>query len=196
MLALFVASIMLLVDAHRFRGALCLGLSAAAKLVPFAAAPWVVLEETRSLRGRDLAASLAIMSALVAAPIIVCFIPFWDGPRTLVGLQGTAAVALSAPGAHHASWPVLVKLENAAAMFWPGLLLYAALTIWQVMRPARVLWLAAWSILVLSPVFWYAGIWFPWYLAWAWMPALLRWNRLHVGLSAVIFSFSLIWFLS
>ena len=34
---------------------------------------------------------------------------------------------------------------------------------------------------------------FPWYILWFWPVCLVRWNRLHLGLSTACFGLSLIW---
>ncbi len=53
-------------------------------------------------------------------------------------------------------------------------------------------WLSAWSILALCVFLFALGIWYPWYLTWAWTVALTRWDRPAVYVSLTCFTLAVL----
>jgi hypothetical protein len=91
-------------------------------------------------------------------------------------------------GAGHATasalGPVLTQI--------PMMLIYAMLTIWPALLSKRPFpWLYAWILLTMAMVYVFVGIWFPWYMCWFFVPALIRWKTFDKLLILVSVSFAL-----
>ena len=142
--------------------------------------------------------------ALVALPLVLAFAPLWHGVATFASVQDRSAYHLSHAllirnAAMHL-WMTAHGFPDLAASTavslsrnWVCLAVFSALTLALVLRPAQNAWLSAWCILAAALMFFAFGNAFPWYILWFWPVCLVRWNRLHLGLSTACFGLSLIW---
>jgi len=211
MMALVVAALVAHAAARPRVAALLVGGAAAVKLVPLVMVPWLAVIAARAAGPRwpSRLAAAGLTTALGLAPLVVTYAPFWEGPRTLAGLQqrwnagdatpvaaspspsGTAAgPATTTRPADASGWRrVLGALSHA----WPALLVFLWATAVVVMGqgdPALRL-ATVFGVLSLAIMIFVAGMWFPWYLAWTWPLALLRFTRAHLVLSGFLLPFSL-----
>jgi len=205
-LAFLLIGAALFADKKYFVAALCLGLSVGIKPVTLALLPWALLEYWRVEQGRSRRQklpALLIAPLLVLLPLAVFFAPLWDGPATLASAQlrtnygqGTAylaqAAALHSWFAGHGVGPGLASLLTSLVQNRLLVLLYAALTVWLWKMPRTGGWLLAWAVFSLGVMFLFLKPAFPWYITWFWPICLLRWDRLHLSLSAACFGLSLL----
>lgn len=204
MLALALCAAALLLEKRYAWAGLLLGLSIGVKLITLALLPWLLLECWRRNTGRARWTAALPFLGGVLAPLVLGYAAFWHGPDTLLALQqrslhGFDAAAqaqtarigawLSARGVAQAAIPLLTALTQRGGL----VLLYAGLTVWLWRARPVGGWLTAW--LLFAPCLMFAGMGdpFPWYIAWFWTPALLRGNRLSLGLSAASFLLALTW---
>ena len=183
--------------------ALCLGLSVAVKPVTLALLPWMLLEYARGRSWRQTLPGLALAPMIVLLPLIVFFAPLWAGPATLASAQARTLYAQSpaflarAAAVHgwlaaHGAGPGLSSLLTSLTVNWVLVLLYAALTVWLWKAPRTGGWLSAWALFSFAVMFLFLKPPFPWYVTWFWPICLLRWDRLHLCLSAGCFGLSLL----
>ncbi len=200
MMALMVAAAWAYLEERSLLGGLCVGLAVAIKFVPLAVLPWIALEQSRGASRAGKLWSCASIPLLGLTPLILGFGPFWQGPETLEGLRFRSDFARTAevPGPPVPDWIRELGLADAAGSLasvfldqWPIAVLYLVLSVWLWRRPKPCGWLDAWVILSLAVNAWSAGVWFPWYLIWPWLPALLRWDKPHLYLSLTCFGLSL-----
>jgi len=80
------------------------------------------------------------------------------------------------------------------ARSWPALLvfLWASLAIGFGQGAAVFRLATVWAYVALAIMLFVAGPWFPWYLAWIWPAAVLRFSRPHLALSLFLLPFSLL----
>jgi len=178
--------------------ALCLGLSVSIKPVTLALLPWALLEYARLEQGRNRQQMLGALVAaplLVLLPLVLLFAPLWAGPSTLASaqlrmsfMQGgaylTRAATLHSWFAAHGLGPGLGSLLTSLIQNWMLVVLYAALTVWLWRAPRVGGWLLAWAVFSVGVMFLFLKPPFPWYVTWFWPICLLRWDRLHLSLSA------------
>lgn len=186
--------------------ALCLGLSVSIKPITLALLPWALLEYARLEPGQS---RQKMLGALVAAPLLVLlplavfFAPLWAGPSTLASaqlrmsyMQGAAYLTRTASlhswFAAHGLGPGLGSLLTSLVQNWMLVLLYAALTVWLWRVPRVGGWLLAWAAFSVGVMFLFLKPPFPWYMTWFWPICLLRWDRLHLSLSAACLCLSLL----
>jgi len=186
--------------------ALCLGLSISIKPVTLALLPWAFLEYARLEHGRSrrqMLGALAAATLLVLLPLVLFFAPLWAGPATLASAQPRMSYeqgagylarteALHSWFAAHGLGPGLASPLTSLIQNWLLVLLYAALTVWLWRAPRTGGWLTAWAVFSLSVMFLFLKPAFPWYIIWFWPLCLLRWDRLHLSLSAGCFFLSLL----
>ena len=154
----------------------CRRASAAIKFVSAAVVPWLLLEDMRGKPGRRAVATAAGAAALVAAPCVAAFLPFWSGGSTFQGIRRVYELQ----GAHTASAGALLRL-GATAILYLGLTAW----LWRTRVPGR--FLAAWSIFALALPCLALPTWFAWYLLWALCVSLTRWDRTHLAISTACF---------
>ena len=186
--------------------ALCLGLSVSIKPVTLALLPWALLEYARLEHGRSwrqMLGALAAAPLLVLLPLVLFFVPFWAGPATLASAQlrmsygqGAAYVAQAASlhswFAAHGLGLGLGSLLTSLIQNWMLVLLYAALTVWLWRAPRLGGWLLALAVFSVGVMFLFPKPPFPLYVTWFWPICLLRWDRLHLSLSAACLCLSLL----
>ncbi len=183
--------------------ALCLGLSVAVKPVTLVLLPWMLLEYGRGRSWRQVLPALALAPIIVLLPLVLLFAPLWAGPATLASAQARTLYAQSpaflarAASVHgwlttHGAGPGLSSLLTSLTVNWPLVLLYAALTVWLWKAPRTGRWLSAWAVFSFGIMFLFLKPAFPWYITWFWPICLLRWDRLHLCLSAGCFGLSLL----
>jgi hypothetical protein len=154
--------------------------------------------------GRHSLLKAAVGLLLVALPLVLAFAPLWHGAATLASVQDRSAYHLSAAiMARNAAihlWLTAhgLPLSAASAVVFLSrngicLVIFTALTLALVLRPVPNAWLSAWCVLAAALMFYAFGNAFPWYILWFWPVCLVRWNRLHIGLSMACFCLSLIW---
>lgn len=204
LVSLLLAGVALFLE-KKYRGAaILLGLSVAVKLVTLLILPWAAWEYGRGRPRRELLIALAVGGGLSLLPLILGFAPLWHGAATLAAMHGRASYHadagrliqdartwgwLRAHGIPPALASVLV-LANGSRLV---LGLYLALTVWVVRARAGTAWLSAYAVMAAALMFLAMGQPFPWYVAWFWPVCLLRWDRLHLGLSGLCFGLSLAW---
>ena len=205
-LAFLLGGVALFFDKKYLAAALCLGLSVAIKPVTLALVPWALLEYWRVEHGRPLRQklpALALAPLLVLLPLVLLFVPLWAGPATLATAQlrtsyaqGAAylaqAAALHSWFAAHGAGPGLASLLTSLVQNRLLVLLYVALSVWLWKMPRTGGWLLAWGVFSLGVMFLFLKPAFPWYIIWFWPLLLLRWDRLHLTLSAGCFCLSLL----
>ena len=147
--------------------ALTVGLAVAVKPVAIVAVPALVLQDW--LRGRASRRWMDVTWDIVlsAAPALLASFVF-GGPITVARsvLQQGAA-----------------PLGNGGRML--GLLIVVAVTVWasrfiqQTATTLQAAWLTAWIPLSVALILIGSRQWFPWYISWALMPALVGWDERH-----------------
>ncbi len=191
MMALLLAGLACIARRWRWAGYLLVGFSAAVKFVSFAIVPWLLLESLRGQRLRRAAGVACAAAALILAPTVVGFAPFWSGPRTLGGAFEVYEARAGSPGKRVPAVEELPERSGeTASRSWHGLAarlaalaaLYLGLSVWIWRSRPPGPYLAAW--VVFSAILWLVvmPLGFAWYLAWPSTIALVRWNRLHVAL--------------
>lgn len=159
---------------------LLVGLSAGIKFVSAAIVPWLVLEHAAGQPPRRVAGHAAMAGALVVAPTVLGYVPFWDGLKTwssigeIFRIQGGAAVETGAgPGKLLARGLILLAL-------------YFGLSVWLWRWPTSGRHLAAWVVFSAALPLLGMPILFAWYLLWPSIVSLTRWDRLHVALTGAL----------
>ena len=164
----------------RFRfGALLLGIAGGLKILPLLLLPALLLRR----RGQPRQVLEVLTFGML--PVVLAYLPFWEGLSTFAGLsqrwqhEGGAAAARVATAA--ATWGRL------ASTVLPIVVVYVACLarLWQAQRarptafvPDDALTLDLWTFTALAVFLLATGIWFPWYLVWLWpgaLVALLAW---------------------
>jgi hypothetical protein len=171
----------------------------------------------RSSVGADVGASVtarvaaAVLSAALAlAPVVAAYVPFWEGPRTLGGLgqrwgagdpDRTAPAPAPTPAPTGAASPARAMADDSDVRLpwriltrtWPVLLLFLWAAVAVAMGEGEHVFRLAtvWGLLSLAIMLVVAGMWFPWYLAWTWPVAVLRFTRPHLVLMGFLLPFSL-----
>ncbi|BDI32808.1 hypothetical protein CCAX7_48590 [Capsulimonas corticalis] len=172
MIAFALLAAALLQERKPLLGGLALGVSIGVKFVTLALLPWLLIDLWKSSQPKMARVSaMAAFCAGAAAPVILCFAPFWHGLATLGALanrnqviQKAGASATDAShGLHHG------VLFSALHEHQTILILYAALTIAVALFRIRDGWVWAWTIFSSAFIYYSMGIWFPWYLLWPWL---------------------------
>ena len=204
MIALALCSVALILEKRWAGAGLLLGLSIGVKLVTLALLPWLLIECIRRSSGRARLTTSLTLAGSALLPLVIGYAAFWNGPDTLLALQQrslhgfdpaaqaqTARIGawLAAHGASAQAIPILTVLYQRRVLFAA----YALLSAWLWRNRAQGGWLTAWT--VFAPIVMFTGMGdpFPWYIAWFWPFALLRWNKLSLGLSAASFLLALVW---
>ena len=204
MMALVVLAGGFLVRRLPTRAALVLGAAVGVKVIPILVVPWMMWE----YRDR-LAAPVKLLKAASAflAPVVLAFVPYWQGPSTLrsILLRGTVkptsdAGLSSTIGTGHAG-PTLWTMVHDNAIV---VIAYAVLTSMVLLMSRRggqavdkeaqgasVSWALAWSMMSVIVVYFLLKLLFPWYAIWMWTAAMVSWTRSHLNLALISSSISL-----
>ncbi len=206
MMTLVLVSILCFVKKRYLVSGVVLGLAVGVKFVPLALLPWMMLEAGRDLHWRAKLKLGLLLTALTLLPLVIAYAPLYQGAQTWQAFQRRAQIGLNEEelareaqvrqwflerGAPESALPIAMLLYRQ----WPVLLLYVGLTLWLLLRPAPGHWLDAWAVLALGLNVWSMGIWFPWYIIWPWMTALVRWDkpRVHVSFACFCLALGLCW---
>jgi len=170
MAALMLAGIALVLKSS-WLGWPVIGLSVGVKFVTLAIVPWLIYRQVRAMPlPRAMGHALAVI-ALVAAPLVLFFVPYWSGSGTLGGIP--AVWSAKAAGNSGASIGVVVSgLVYLAVSFW----------LWRGRDDDRVA--PAWTVWALSFALLGMPIVLPWYLSWASALTFTRWDRRQRWLTA------------
>ena len=186
MVALLLVAVALHAQRRPIAAFLLLGLSAGIKFVSLALAPWLVLEQIAGWRPREVVRTVCVASALMLAPSILAYVPFWSGAATFQGMRRVVEIQTG-----HAAAVAPDSTESPSPQFDPNLLLhlgpaallYLGLTV-VVARSRRVgSSTAPWVVFAFALPFLALPSWFAWYLSWSCLLSLTRWDRLHCALS-------------
>jgi hypothetical protein len=177
-------------------GSLLLGLAAGIKYLPAATVPLLLLEHRRTgfqpVRTSDRLEAhptspkvIALLTVLlVAAPSIVCYLPFAHDSKLVEGLQAHFTREPAAEVKARIAWleehgvpKSLAAVAPSLSRQLPPVILYLGLLAWLWWRPTPGNWLLAWPFLSLGLFVFTLGIWYPWYLVWPWSVAATRWGR-------------------
>ena len=203
-LAFLLIGAALFFDGKYVAAALCLGLSVGIKPITLGLLPWALLEYGRGRSWRQALPALVLAPVLVLLPLTLFFAPLWAGPATLAAMQvrtsygQTPAFLAQAAAVHgwlaaHGAGPGLASLLTSVVQDRWLVALYAGLSIWLWKAPRTGGWLSAWAVFSFGMMFLFLKPPFPWYILWFWPVCLLRWDRLHLSLSAACLVLSLIW---
>ncbi len=197
MTALALSAALLFLRKNYALAGLILGLSAGIKLITVALLPWMIWEAWRSQAGRERLSAILGLTAGTLLPLVLGYLPFWHGAATFGALQVRSQTAVDAASLarnlRFGTWlighgvpPEVASLLMAVRQNSITLLLYLGLTLW-LGRAARgeARWLTCWALLAAFLMSYGMGMPLPWYMAWFWPVALLRWDRFHRGLSAM-----------
>jgi hypothetical protein len=177
MMALVVAAFAALLVSRAPVAAAWVGAAAGVKFLPLSIVPWIVLVDLRASprpwtrRARD-----GITCALIAAaPLALGFWPYWRGADVLAGLRARSIAGQPAS-----------RVDVLALV-----VIYAGATLWLARgRADRIV--GAWVAIAFGVFLLASGLWFPWYLTWAWLPLLLLPGRRAVAASTVAFAFAVL----
>jgi hypothetical protein len=155
------------------------GCAGAIKFLPLLLAPWFVWRAWRdpAARGRG-AVYWAGAVALVVAPLVIGYLPFWHGMATLAGLrqQWTVGRGVGGPIGPMLGLVIGLIVAYGLASRWAARDLSGLVSAWTAISGLGLVALA--------------GTWFPWYWIWPWSAALTRWDRR--GRLAALFLFCLV----
>lgn len=180
MMALVLLGLAALAADRPARAALAVGLAAAIKFLPLLLVPWLALLAASSSRRWTRAAWVVVLGI---GPVVLLFLPFWEGSATLSGLQERWARGhLERPGDIGA-----LVAKNALP-----LLVYVGASLWLVRRPQIDRLVSAWVVAAGAVLMMAAGVWFPWYLAWPWAATLVRWDTRHAAAAYLLFCFAVV----
>jgi hypothetical protein len=204
MIALCLASLCLY-DAHRhYKAAFTAGLSIAAKFVPLAVFPWILLDGFQTMI-KTKPRALAALCLLVVGPAALLMLPFWDHGAALQGLlirvqTGDAGIRHQLVTQSATARPdVASQIISVATGKGGTILLYAAITALLLFRSrllgnARIravietwatpgsypAWLVCWALFASLAVFSQMksiGFWVSWYCLWSIPVAASIWTK-------------------
>ncbi len=195
MMLLLLAGVLYLMKKQHIPGSLALGASIGIKFISVMAVPWLVWEYTQGRRMMQRVSFAGICGLLVLVPNLICYLPFWHGGALFQG------------AAHRWHWGMSwsASSKQATLTYWltrrlpdvwmdrvaflltgpiAVVIIFGALSVWLLRKGVEGSALTAWVILSGCLALFTMGVPFPWYLAWAWMASLVRWDRAHFALSA------------
>jgi hypothetical protein len=202
MMTLALGAASLFLRRHYALAGLALGLSAGIKLLTLALLPWMIWECVRVRTGRGRWTGVLGLTAGTLLPLVLAYLPFWQGAATFSALQMRALLAVDPASAvrnylfgqwlvRHGVAPAIASILMTIRQNALVLLLFLGLTLWIVRdRAAAGRWLTAWIPLAGFVLFYSMGMPDPWYMAWVWPVSLLRWGRVHHRISMACFSVS------
>jgi hypothetical protein len=184
MMALLVTAIGAALAGHPRRAALWAGVAAGIKFLPLLIVPWLLLGEWRgrAVAWARRAGDAVVYGAAALLPAAVAFVPYWQGPRTLLGLQERWQT-----GQVNTGFGGVSVWGQAAAL----VAVYASATVW-VARGGTARIPMGWIIVATALHMMAVGLWFPWYLSWIWIVALLGWDRRSATVSYLAFCFAFV----
>ena len=162
------------------------------------------MEHGRGLPWKRRVAGVGIAFVIIAMPFVLCYSGLWSVQETLAALHARSLYRASPEslllnqqvfiwlrahgvGASLAS-PLVTLVQDRVVVA-----LYGVLTLWLWRQRQPGAWMTAWALLAAAAMLLLMGLPFPWYISWFWPLCLLRWDRLHIGLSAACFCLSLTW---
>ena len=179
MMALLLAALALLPGRRWPLGFLVLGLSVGVKYMSLAIVPWLVIERVREMPWKRALAHAGAALSLGLAPLALALLPFWTGGGALSALTGVYGERATRDPA--AGVGVLLVV-----------VLYLAFTVW-VWRGPGDRTVPAWTVWSTSGILFAIPGVLPWYLSWPIGPALTRWDRRQVALTAACLAVSAFW---
>lgn len=192
MMSLLLVGISLFLKKRYFTASLLFGLSIGIKYITVLILPWAIIECCRGRPFRQKVWLSTAITAVTTIPVVLCFLPFMHGSSAFAGLYERWLWSACVPGAkdiNPADWAQqaatrgsIVRALGSQLVLIP---LFACLSFWVLQQKTANRWLAAWVIFSLSLILLVTGIWFPWYVMWPWVVALVWWDRLHIRLSAL-----------
>lgn len=156
------------------------GAGAAIKFIPLLLAPWLAVRASRdgAPRARERPVVFwASAAAMLLAPLVLGYLPFWHGAETFAGLHQRWIANRGAPGAP-ATWRTTAALVALGAAYGIGLRWSA-----RDLRGVAAAWVGV-SMLTFVLL---AASWYPWYWIWPFSMALVRWDRRGQAVSLVLF---------
>lgn len=204
MVSFLLVGAMFYLEKKYLLASLFLGLSVGVKMLTLAVLPWALMDYGRGKSWPRRIGGAAIALAFLLLPLVICYGRLWAGVHTLGSISQRATLngsevtfaqdmAVRAWLLAHGAGTFLTILLSAFFHHRLVVAAYLALTFWLWRRPAPARWLQAWAVLAVPLMLFALGLPFPWYISWFLPVCLLRWDRLHIGLSAACFGLSLVW---
>ena len=204
MVSFLLVGAMFYLEKKYLPAALFLGLSVGVKMVTLAVLPWVLMDYSRGRSWRQKFGAAFVAIALVLLPSVICYSGLGSGLETLAAVQSRSLYRASPEALAQDQQVFLWLLTHGiqAVLAAPlvtlfqdrvVVLLYALLTVWLWRQRQDGAWMTAWVLLAACAMLLLMGLPFPWYICWFWPLCLLRWDRLHLSLSAACFCLSLTW---
>jgi len=201
MMGLALLAVLLVLKGKWTAGLVSLGLSVSVKFITLAILPWLVIRRLRGRPLREQAPLAALMVLIALTPIVLLYVPLWDGGAPIKGMQSQSACGLKATTGFQAAG---LFLENAGApkvvasaavatlSRWWLILLYVGLTAWIWRSKDQANWMVAWIVFSGCVAFFVVKARFPWYFVCPWMLTLTRWDRAYRFLSCACFGFGMV----
>lgn len=204
MISFLMVGAMFYLEKKYLLASLFLGLSVGVKSITIVLLPWALMEYGRGRPWKQKLIALLAACALVAVPLLVCYGRLWGGANTFAAMNARSFYHMSpatlAQDHHFYLWLKAHGVQDALAsplvtLFQDrmAVAVYAVLSLWLLRRRESGSWLTGWIFLAPCLMLILMGLPFPWYIIWFWPVCLLRWDRLHLSLSAACFIMSLIW---
>jgi hypothetical protein len=129
--------------------------------------------------------AMAWRAGVALAVLIVLVIPFWSGPQTILSLVASpSAQQLDNSPMDMISWPLSwiagslgiadAHTATVGALKLIGVLVFAAIWLWQLLRRAPHDVLTAWGWVLLGYLLFVSGWFWPWYVTWPLVVVALR----------------------
>ncbi len=204
MVSFLLVGAMFYLEKKYLLASLFLGLSVGVKMLTIIVLPWALMDYGRGKSWPKRIAGTAIALLFLLLPLVICYGRLWAGAHTLDSVSQRATLYGSAAAfaqdmavrmwlLHHGAGTLLTILLSALFHHRLVVAAYFVLTIWLWRRPGPARWLLAWAGIAVPLMLVALGLPFPWYISWFLPVCLLRWDRLHIGLSAACFGLSLVW---
>lgn len=185
-------------------GMLILGLSISVKYMTAAMLPLLVIDRLKKKGCSPATVSLTLFACLLSlVPVVLFFIPFWQGSSTFSGLSSLPSIGYGAtePGQYHhlQQWfaglgvPLqIASLLTTVLAQWRLLAVFLGLMVWVCLSKGQERWAVAWIIFGMYLLLFGTRKVFPWYMIWPFAVSLLRWSRTHIWLSGLCFGLSVL----
>ena len=184
MMALLLGATVLQQRGRMLLGDLVLGLSIGIKFLPILVLPWVAFGRMRGRRPWDALRAATLSTVLILTPMILSFLPFWEGAATFSGVEQRLRWGQSPDLS-----PGLAASIIRAMGQWPTLVAYLGLSGWVALREDVNRRLDAWTLMAMVLIVWTMGVAFPWYLSWILIASMSSCTRVGIAASVI----GLIW---